>query len=68
MKLNKNIEQLSYEGCISILSELNHVVMSSFNDCDNESEAHELMKEVIQINLNTGALDEIEIILILSGE
>lgn len=68
MKLNKNVSQLSHEGCVSILSDLNHVVMSSFNDCDNQSEAHELMKEVIQLNLDSGQLDEIEIIIILSGE
>lgn len=68
MKLNENVSKLSYESCISVLSELNHVVMSSFNDCDNEREAHELMKEVIQLNLDSGELDEIEIILTLSGE
>ena len=68
MKLNTNVSQLSYDGCVNILSELNHVVMSSFNDCYSKSEAHELMKEVIQLNLDSGALDEIEVILTLSGE
>ena len=68
MEIDKNIKQLSYEGCFSILTDLPHVVMSSFNDCDTKREALQLMKEVIQINLNSGSLDEIEIILTLSGE
>jgi len=68
MKLNTNVSQLSYDGCVSILSELKHVVMSSFNDCYSDDEAHQLMKEVIQLNLDSGALDEIEVILTLSGE
>lgn len=68
MEIDKNISELSYQGCISILKDLPHVVMSSFYDCDTKSEAHQLMKEVIQINLDNGKLDEIEIILTLSGE
>ncbi len=68
MKLNKNVSKLSYFGCVSILSELNHVVMSSFNDCGDMNETTQLMKECIQLNLNSGTLDEIEVIIVLSGE
>lgn len=68
MTINKNVQKLSYEGCISILQDLNHVTMSSFNVCESEDEAHQLMREVIQLNLDSGALDEIEILLTLSGE
>jgi hypothetical protein len=68
MKIDEDIQKLSHEGCVSILEELKHVVMSSFNDCGSKTESLQLMKEVIQINLNNGTLDEIEIILVLSGE
>jgi len=68
MKLNKNVQQLSYFGCVSILEQLPHVVMSSFNDCPNIKEATQVMKECIQINLNNDSLDEIEVIIVLSGE
>lgn len=68
MQVNSNIQKLSYEGCVNILSELKHVVMSSFNDCNDKDEAHELMKQVIQHNLNDGLLDGIEILITLSGE
>jgi len=68
MKLNKNVSQLSYFGCISILEQLPHVVMSSFNDCPNIKETTQLMRECIQLNLNNGSLDEIEVIIVLSGE
>lgn len=68
MQLDENVSKLSYEGCVSILKELKHVVMSSFNDCSSKKESLQLMKEVIQINLDNGTLDEIEIIITLSGE
>jgi len=68
MELNKNVSQLSYFGCVSILEQLPHVIMSSFNDCLNIKEATQVMKECIQINLNNGSLDEIEIIIVLSDE
>jgi len=68
MKLDKNVQQLSYFGCVSILEQLPHVVMSSFNDCPNIKEATQLMRECIQLNLNNSSLDEIEVIIVLSGE
>jgi len=68
MQLNKNVEKLSYFGCVSILSDLEHVSMRSFNDCGSKNEVTKLMKEVIQINLDNGSLDEIEVIIVLSGE
>lgn len=67
MKIDNNVLQLSIEGCKSILSDLRHVSLVSFNDC-NDSEVLTLMREVIQLNLNDGLLDEIEILLVLKGE
>jgi len=69
MEIDKSVQKLSYEGCLSILEDLPHVVLSSIFDCvDSKEDATESMKAVIQCNLNDGLLDEIEILIVLSGE
>jgi len=69
MTIDENVQKLSYTGCLSILEDLPHVVMGSIFDCtDSKEDVTELMKEVIQCNLDSGQLDEIEILIVLSGE
>ena len=59
--MNELIKQISDEGLLSILSDLDHVVMSTI-------ESREDMEGVIQCNLDSGLLDEIELMIVLSGE
>ena len=68
MLISKEVLKLSFTGCKSILEDLNHVSMNSFNCCDTKQERLQLMKQVIQININEGLLDEIEVLIVLSGE
>lgn len=65
--MNANVSKLSYQGCLSILKDLPHVSLNSFNCC-GDAEKLNFMKQVIECNINDGLLDEIEVILTLSGE
>jgi hypothetical protein len=68
-KISESVQKLSFEGCVSILEDIDHVVMNSFYDLSQtKKESLKEMKEVIQININNGFLDEIEILIVLSGE
>jgi hypothetical protein len=55
------VRSVSYEGLLSILINLDHVVMSTI-ECREDAE------HVIQCNLDDGLLDEIELMIVLSGE
>ncbi len=61
MNVLQSIKQLSTEGLINILSNHSHVNVDS---CEGREE----LEEVLQININEYLIDEIEVLLELSGE
>lgn len=61
MTIQDNIKQLSDSGLISILEEAEHVQLITLN-------TREDFENVLQININEGLIDEIEILIVLSGE
>lgn len=69
ISISESVQNLSFKGCISLLEDIKHVVMSSFFDLgQTKEETLQEMKEVIQLNINSGFLDEIEVLIVLSGE
>lgn len=61
MVIQASITELSTQGIINILNEASHV--SLFGDEDRTE-----LEEILQLNINDGLIDEITIILELSGE
>lgn len=61
MEINKEIKETSMQGIINILSGHDHVKL--FGD-----ESREELEQILQLNINDGLIDEIELILELSGE
>jgi hypothetical protein len=59
--MNSIIKEISTEGLMSVLRSLDHVVIETI-------ETREDAESVIQCNLDDGLLDEIELIIVLSGE
>jgi hypothetical protein len=61
MVISENVLMLSDEGIISILRDAEHVNL--FGD-----ESLTELREILQINLDMGDIDEIEVLIVLSGE
>ncbi len=61
MLISKSVQQLSAEGIINILSNADHVRL--FGD-----ESRDELEQILQLNLNDELIDEIEVIIELSGE
>jgi len=61
MTISKNIQQLSTSGIINILNGHSHVTLW-------EDESRDELEQILQINVNDYLIDEVEIILELSGE
>jgi len=61
MNISKEVKLLSTEGIVSILSEHSHVILDTI-------EGREELEQVLQINLNDGLIDEIEVLTVISGE
>lgn len=61
MQILNSIKQLSTSGIVNILSNHPHVILDSID-------TREELEQVLQLNVNEDLIDEIEIILELSGE
>ncbi len=61
MLVSASVKKLSVSGLINILSSHSHVNLAT---CESKME----LQECLQCNLNDGLIDEIEVILELSGE
>ena len=61
MEIINSIKQLSDAGIVNILSNYDHVHL--FGD-----ESREELEQILQLNLNDNLIDEIDVILELSGE
>lgn len=61
MNISKEVKLLSTEGIVSILNEHSHVILDTI-------EGREELEQVLQINLNDGLIDEIEVLTVISGE
>ena len=59
--MNTLIKQLSTEGLRSILEDHSHIAINTLHNRED-------YEQVLQINLNDGLIDEIELITVLSGE
>lgn len=59
--MNNLIKQISTKGLFNILRDLDHVVIETI-------ETREDAEGVIQCNLDSGLLDEIELLIELEGE
>jgi len=67
--LSEDVNKLSLDGCISILKDIEGIRMHSFYCLGQDAEETlQDMKECIQLNLDNGDLDEIEVLIVLSGE
>ncbi len=61
MQISDSIKQLSTSGIVNILSLYSHVRIETID-------TREELEQVLQLNVNEGLIDEIDIILELSGE
>jgi hypothetical protein len=61
MFITESITKLSTTGIVNVLSNYSHVRL--FND-----ESREELEQILQLNLNDGLIDEIDVIIELSGE
>jgi len=61
MQISQSIKELSQAGIVNILSNYKHVHL--FGD-----ESRNELEEILQINVDEDKIDEIEIIMELSGE
>ena len=61
VKISSSIKRLSTDGIISILKEYSHIKL--FSD-----ESRNELEQILQLNIDSDIIDEIEVIIALSGE
>jgi len=61
MSINKSIKQLSNEGLLSILNSKDWI-------CLDENTTRIEGEQILQLNIDNGLIDEIEILIVLEGE